>query len=505
MVKGGWTWGGRDGRAVGRRVRFAAVSALLACGALTTFPAGAAPTGPTPSLASAQAQAPSPGPPPVPPGANVTPPKLVDRVHRSKETAERASGRLKAFTQELEGAHSAEKRIRNDITVAESTKKNAEQQADRAVIARDRAREALSKVAVSSYVGKTTTLNSATAAGAYSRSGGRVDAEVLARAAVQSVRDDYNRANDNANVAMGLLNKAGASYDRTAAKLPGAQAKITSVRERLSEARQQEEDATKAAQEAQAELSAAETELRWLVATAQQVKGAQQGGSTGGSGDKTPTVLGTSFMTASDLLGWYRSTGAHENTTEPMDRVVRYYVHEGTVVGVRADLAFAQSVLETANFTSIMTRKQNFAGVGACDNCADGYGYPNPQVGVRAQMQLLRSYADRNATSSSFGYASTNTKPETLGVRGCCDTWGRLTGVWATDPKYGPQIMEIYGRMLTWTIARRLEAGPGEFLPRMQGNTAVQNRPDPLPSDQPGTVDPGEQPNVNLPTPMSMG
>ncbi len=70
--------------------------------------------------------------------------------------------------------------------------------------------------------------------------------------------------------------------------------------------------------------------------------------------------------------------------------------------GVRGDVAFAQAMVETGAFTSPLTRHNNFAGIGACDSCPTGFDFDSPQLGVRAQMQLLHAYADKSLTILSL-------------------------------------------------------------------------------------------------------
>jgi hypothetical protein len=36
---------------------------------------------------------------------------------------------------------------------------------------------------------------------------------------------------------------------------------------------------------------------------------------------------------------------------------------------------------------------------------------------------------------------------------GCCDTWESLTGVWATDPAYGSEILSLYQQMLLFALS----------------------------------------------------
>ena len=85
------------------------------------------------------------------------------------------------------------------------------------------------------------------------------------------------------------------------------------------------------------------------------------------------------------------------------------FIDEGRIEGVRGDIAFVQSILETGWFgfvgSQIPPDANNFAGINAFDgrtglpNCKNGDAAPSrcfatAKLGVHTQMQLLRSYAD---------------------------------------------------------------------------------------------------------------
>ncbi|NNM67959.1 MAG: glucosaminidase domain-containing protein, partial [Spirochaetales bacterium] len=72
------------------------------------------------------------------------------------------------------------------------------------------------------------------------------------------------------------------------------------------------------------------------------------------------------------------------------------YQEEGGVEGVNADVAFAQMLLETNDLRfggQVRASQNNFAGLGAVDGGAAGLSFPNPRLGVRAQIQHLKYYA----------------------------------------------------------------------------------------------------------------
>lgn len=176
------------------------------------------------------------------------------------------------------------------------------------------------------------------------------------------------------------------------------------------------------------------------------------------AGPGTP-ILDRSRLTAAELAGWYASSRRTPRTTVPIETLAQLFVEEGERAGVRGDIAFAQSVLETAYFTfpdhgQVRPEDNNFAGIGACDSCPNGRSYPDARTGVRAQVQLLRAYADREVSEARLGAPPVDPRLTQLGFRGQNTTWASLTGRWATAAHYGDAIMAVYYRMLDWVTAR---------------------------------------------------
>lgn len=478
-------------------------------GSVVGDPAAPKPGTPTPGTvppAQPPATKPAPGTGPVPsvPGGFVfTPPALAAAANAAKT--------------ELEGAVSARDKAKNTVAVAKEEKAKAEdnekaagearQQADnRRSQAEDevaKARTRLAEAAVSTYVGRPDRAATESAARAYI-----ADDVQLSSAAVRAVRQRYVEAVEVEKQAGTKAGEAAKAQEKAAGVIPITQQQVNETEAKLTATEAEINRLTTIQRAASDELTAAENEIKIMITLDQQAQASKVAGGTGGTGDRTPSVLGDSVMTASDIAAWYRTLGHTERTTEPMDRVAAYYLHESKVLGVRADLAYAQAMLETGGFTSPLTAQSNYAGIGACDSCATGYGYTGAQLGVRAQIQLLRAYADPSITSAGFGYPAVKTQPETLGVRGCCDTWGRLTGVWATDSAYGPKIMEIYHRMLTFTIAKRLAAQPGDYKARQEARAKIEAGQLPAPTGGAGTPPgpaAGAKPAPGVPGPPAPG
>jgi hypothetical protein len=182
--------------------------------------------------------------------------------------------------------------------------------------------------------------------------------------------------------------------------------------------------------------------------------------------DVSPTVLGDAVLTADEVIGWYKAKAivGYAGRVD-LTALVGYYLDEGKAEQVRGDVAFAQSVIETGAFTSPLTTHNNFAGIGACDSCPTGYDFATPQQGARAQAQLLHAYADKTLSLSTLANPAVGSNPDRLSVRGCCTTWNKLTGTWATDPNYGPKLMTVYLSMLEFALAQRTQPPAGSAAP----------------------------------------
>jgi hypothetical protein len=167
-------------------------------------------------------------------------------------------------------------------------------------------------------------------------------------------------------------------------------------------------------------------------------------------------LIGLPRLTAEDLAGWFARSAYRPRVSTPIEDYARWFIEEGQAEGIRGDVAFAQAVLETGGFANTdSVVANNFSGIGHCDLCPSGWTFGSPRLGVRAQIQLLKSYAIKKPQ-----YASDLVDKRLRGPAGCCPTWGDLTTVWATDPGYGPKVMFIYTSLVDYALQRRA-AGQG--------------------------------------------
>ncbi len=175
-------------------------------------------------------------------------------------------------------------------------------------------------------------------------------------------------------------------------------------------------------------------------------------------GVNTP-IMSRSILSPSEMVAWFTGTHRKARITVPILDLAQDYVDEGAAAGVRGDIAFAQSILETGSFSfpdggQLTPTDNNFAGMDACDSCAHGRAFPDARTGVRAQVQQLRVYADPTVTNASFNPPPVIANLDRHSLKGRVPTWNGLTHTWATADAYGDRILQIYGQMLGWLTDR---------------------------------------------------
>ena len=130
--------------------------------------------------------------------------------------------------------------------------------------------------------------------------------------------------------------------------------------------------------------------------------------------------------------------------------LVNYFLDEGDKEGVRGDIAFCQSCLETGFFKyggDVLPEQNNYAGIGATGGGVRGNSFDTPQIGVRAQIQHLKLYG---STEPLNGECVDPRWYEWL--RGRVTYWMEFgNGNWASDPKYGQKIMSNYINLMATT------------------------------------------------------
>jgi hypothetical protein len=191
---------------------------------------------------------------------------------------------------------------------------------------------------------------------------------------------------------------------------------------------------------------------------------------------RTP-VMGGSILNADELTRWFNANRAgHDQPRLPalnndLHALAQIFLDEGARENVRGDIAFVQSVIETGWFVfsdngQIRPEFNNYAGINANNGrrkgttCAEevldapllSRCFPTPQIGVRAQIQLLRGYAD--PSSRNLPDRLRMPPSDRIGLAPWWEWFGgnSPTGklIWASAPDYGIRILQLYSSALTF-------------------------------------------------------
>ena len=110
-------------------------------------------------------------------------------------------------------------------------------------------------------------------------------------------------------------------------------------------------------------------------------------------------IMGEARATAEQMTAFCLSKNAEPRLPScTVAELAALFLEEGKAEGVRGDVAFAQSLLETGYFKFggiVLPEQNNFAGIGALNGNSTGQAasFPDPRSGVRAQIQHLKAYA----------------------------------------------------------------------------------------------------------------
>ena len=163
--------------------------------------------------------------------------------------------------------------------------------------------------------------------------------------------------------------------------------------------------------------------------------------------DSLTAIMGKPVAMAEQMKSYLKKK--NPSVEQSVLDMIPLYLSEGEAEGVRGDIAFAQSCLETGNFTfsgsAVTLSQNNFCGLGVTQNGRAGLSFDTPQLGIRAQVQHLKAYASTDALINEkidprFRYVTRGCAPyvEWLGQKENPQGKG-----WAAGEKYGEKILSI--------------------------------------------------------------
>ena len=176
----------------------------------------------------------------------------------------------------------------------------------------------------------------------------------------------------------------------------------------------------------------------------EDIKAKMEGGS---AADSLTAIMGKTAATAEQMASYLKKK--NPSVAQSVLDMIPLYLSEGEAEGVRGDIAFAQSCLETGNFTfsgsAVSLKQNNFCGLGVTQRGKTGLSFDTPQLGIRAQVQHLKAYASTDKLRNEkidprFRYVTRGCAPyvEWLGQKENPQGKG-----WAAGEKYGEKILSI--------------------------------------------------------------
>ncbi len=161
------------------------------------------------------------------------------------------------------------------------------------------------------------------------------------------------------------------------------------------------------------------------------------------------SIAGEAVATAAQMIAYIKAKrpGVEQSVID----MIPLYLSEGKTEGIAGDIAFAQSCIETGNFAfpgetcAVTLEQNNFAMMGVTSTFAKGESFDTPQLGIRAQIQHLKAYANTEALVGAcvdprFKYVTRGSAPyvEWLGQQENPQGKG-----WATAKGYGDRILAV--------------------------------------------------------------
>lgn len=158
-------------------------------------------------------------------------------------------------------------------------------------------------------------------------------------------------------------------------------------------------------------------------------------------------ITGTAQATAEQLRAYIKAK--NPGVAQSVIDMIPLYLSEGAAEGIRGDIAFSQSCLETGNFaftgSAVTLDQNNFCGMGVTSNGMKGNSFDTPQIGIRAQIQHLKAYANSEPlvnplVDPRFKYVARGSAEfvEWLGIQENPQGKG-----WAAGAGYGEKILSI--------------------------------------------------------------
>ena len=158
-------------------------------------------------------------------------------------------------------------------------------------------------------------------------------------------------------------------------------------------------------------------------------------------------IMGDSNVSAKKMAAFVKEKNPN---AQDIEEIAAAFIEIGNKYGVRGDIAFSQSILETGWFkfdggTAVTPDQHNYGGLGVTGKGTKGNEFTTVEEGVTAQIQHLFAYASKNELPA--GEIIVDQRFDKVSPRGKAPHWEDLSMKWAMNENYGNHILSLYNQM----------------------------------------------------------
>ncbi|MBR1647641.1 MAG: glucosaminidase domain-containing protein [Selenomonadaceae bacterium] len=160
-------------------------------------------------------------------------------------------------------------------------------------------------------------------------------------------------------------------------------------------------------------------------------------------------LFGEATATQQQMINFINKRNPNPKINCTVPALVNLYWIEASREGIRPDIAMCQAIKETGTWAyggDVIPEQNNYCGLGTTGGGVKGAFFPNPQIGVRAHIQHLLSYASKRPPKVDIvdpRYELIKKfRPQIFGK---LTKWTELNGVWAVPGHhYGEDILNLW-------------------------------------------------------------
>ncbi|MBO4779985.1 MAG: glucosaminidase domain-containing protein, partial [Selenomonadaceae bacterium] len=160
-------------------------------------------------------------------------------------------------------------------------------------------------------------------------------------------------------------------------------------------------------------------------------------------------IFGEAVATPEQMINFINKRNKNPKLNCTVNQLVHIYYVEASREGIRPDIALCQAIKETGTWGyggDVVPEQNNYCGLGTTGGGVKGAYFPTPQIGARAHIQHLLSYASKRLPRVEIvdpRYELIKKfRPQIFGK---LTKWTELNGVWAVPGNhYGEDILLLW-------------------------------------------------------------